>query len=150
MTTTKPLNFDAISKSLAAKAQTVLVLIPEFGGEVLLRKLDAVAGLALHRRHAAMDKDSQGMPKADDDRVEFFVVLLANSIVDEAGEKIFMAEDRRQILRALSFTSLSKAGVAALDLNEMTDKAAEAGEADRKKNSKSATRGPTPSSSPSS
>lgn len=143
------MTFEEIYKNMAATASTVDVDVPEFGGAVRLRKLSALAGVKLAKQFAEFEQTEDNQIKHDEDRVEFYVKLLANSIVDPAGELMFLDETRRAVLRSLSFSTLSKLGTAAVTLNNLSDDDDDA-RSKRKKNSKTSRSGTSPSTSPAS
>lgn len=116
------LDFAAIKAKLESSAQTLDVTVQEWDGNVRLRKMDAVAGMAITRKHASLPKDAKGNIREDADRVEFYVTLLANSIVDEEGTKIFHPHDKRPLLSDLTIGTLTGLAIKAMELNDLIDK----------------------------
>lgn len=113
-------NFETFKRTLAERSPAVDVSCPEVGGSVRLRRLSAAVGLAIGKQYNGLPK-VDGKPR-DDDMIELYVLLLANSIVDESGELFLQSEEGKAHLRSLSFGTISELGSEALILNGMAER----------------------------
>lgn len=108
------LNFEQIAAASETFRLTRDMEVAEWGGTVRIRKLDAVAGMDLGQRFESIrEVDGHRDPEA---LVEFYCVLLARSLVDEAGEPLFAGE-RQKLLRVQPLALLQRVGQAALEFN---------------------------------
>mgnify|MGYP001570879653 CR=1 FL=1 len=115
-----PLTFHEIEA--ARKAATFKsVPVPEWGGDVLLRKLGAAAYVSIADKSKAVPKDGQGNPTLSQETVDLYILMLSLSIVDQSGALIFRSPEARQFLRDEPFDVLDHLAAAAADLNELGD-----------------------------
>ncbi len=125
------LNREQIQAAAKVEDRYQTIPVPEWGGDVRLRKLSAAAGIQMGREHAALAKDDDGNPLSPDDAAAFYASLLALSIVDDEDRLQFDDDTGRAFLRSLTFGAQNVLGLAALRLNGMLAAQAE----DREKNS---------------
>jgi len=94
------------------------VPVPEWGGDVRLRRLDADDWLEFVDRLGQYDVDESGNFKRRSEMLSFGVDLLARSIVDEAGELAMDSEGGRKMLRQHPFI-LMRLVKEAMDLSSL-------------------------------
>ncbi len=123
------------------------VPVPEWGGDVRLRRLDADDWLEFVDRLGQYDVDEDGNFKRRSEMLSFGVDLLARSIVDETGELAMDSEGGRKMLRQHPFV-LMRLMKEAMDLSSLAADVDETIDA-AKKNSATADSESSASSSPS-
>lgn len=105
------LSFDDLKK--ASTLKTVDVDVPEFGGAIKLRQLDGKSGLCV------ATKAPQGDDKTGEAMSGFYVELIAQSVVDDAGALMLNSKEGRELIGGWPFNVLSSIGSAAAELNGM-------------------------------
>lgn len=142
-----PLTKEEIQAAAALSPETREVKVDLWGGTVILKKLGAAPALALGRKSLATPRNADGSFTSEEATVEFYVVLLANSIVGEDRQPLFLDTDGQEFLRRQPLKVLQTLAAEAIELNGLgaTDKPVE----EIKKKSKPARTGDSPSSSPS-
>lgn len=105
------LSFEDLKK--ASTLKTVDVEVPEFGGAIKLRQLNGKSGLGV------ATKAPQGDDKSGDAMAGFYVELVAQSVVDDAGGLMLDSKEGRELIGSWPFNVLSLIGSAAAELNGM-------------------------------
>lgn len=101
---------------LLAKANVITVAVPEWGGDVQIAKLTALAQLRLADLGQSLTKTQDGKIESPEDALRFTVEVLAATIVD-GDRRPFDNEDGRRFLQSESFTVLTRLMNAAMQLN---------------------------------
>lgn len=140
-----PLNLDDFRKASTATAFKDIEC-EELSGTVRLSKLRSREHIELIAKFAGLLNSEEAskngnVPTAV--QVEFFIEVLALSVVDEAGNKVFSAPGGREVLAGLSMATLLKIGNEAMEFLDFGKTAAE----DAKKNSKRSRKGSSRSGS---
>ncbi len=138
------LDFKQIKQHAGARPAHVDVKVEAWGGSVRLAA-DGRGG----RRGAGpavpeLWKRTSRVSGPDEDLVEFYVLLLANSIVSDHGERELLTAEGKEFLKEQDLGVLTQLGQAALKLNGFVDD--EAVES-AKKNSRKAPTGSSASAS---
>lgn len=139
-----PLNLDDFRKASTATAFKDIEC-EELGGTVRLAKLRSREHIELVAKFAELigkeGAKNDDLPTAV--QVGFFIEVLALSVVDEHGNKVFAAADGREVLAGLSMATLLKIGNEAMGFLDFGKAATE----DAKKNSKRSRNGSSRSGS---
>lgn len=109
------MNVAELREAMRASRTTIVISVPGFG-DVSLRSLDVTNGLRMMELAAAFVGKTNPTDMAD-----YWVELLALSIVDENGKQAFNDDDGREVIRGIRIDRLTKLGNAAVSLNGMTD-----------------------------
>lgn len=140
-----PLNLDDFRK-----ASTAIVFkdieCEELGGTVRLAKLRSREHIELASKFAQLAGSEEAAKNGDLPtavQVEFFIEVLALSVVDEHGNKVFSGTDGREVLSGLGMSALLKIGNEAMGFLDFGKAATE----DAKKNSKRSRKGSSRSDS---
>lgn len=136
------LNKAQIVAAASQLPETKEVEVKSWGGSVLIGKLGAVPALAIGKRLAGAKRDAADQLVADEDTIEFLIVLLKNCIIDANHAPMFQDGEGEAFLRKQPFTVLMELGEAAMEINNMAEKKPLDG---IKKKSKPAPTGASPS-----
>jgi hypothetical protein len=140
---TKPMSLTELRAKTLDKPLHVDIDVPDLG-TIRLKRLKADACMALGRQFTQAKADAQGELQPQD-LLDFYVLLLANSIVDEDDTPGLLSPEGKQIIARFPIQVLTQLGGAALELNEFRGGAAAV--AAREKNSPLVPIGSSPSSS---
>lgn len=113
-----PLSIEEITSAVERRPHTIDVPVPELGGEIRLMRVSIGAAIALGRKYQELPKGADGKP-TEEANVEFMVAILSHSIVDEQGQRGFLSEEGRDILRRFPPAVLTRLATAAHTLNGM-------------------------------
>lgn len=112
-----PLTKQQIQAAAGKAEETREVQVDFWGGKVTLAKLGAGPALALGRKSLSLPKNADGSFTSEQDTVDFYVLLLANSIVGDDGLPLFIDTDGQAFLHKQPLKVLQSLAAEAVDLN---------------------------------
>lgn len=112
------LSIDELRQAMTSARKIIEVDCPGIGS-VALRQLECTVGMKLASIAQDVETDSPNMRTIGEKMTEFYVELLAASIVDQEGKPGFDSIEGREILRNLRIDQLTTIGNAAIELNGM-------------------------------
>lgn len=112
------LSIEELRKVMSSARRIIEVDCPGIG-TVALRQLDCTVGMKLASIAQQVGSDADNSIVVGEKMTEFYVELLAASIVDENGNTGFDTPDGRAMLRHLRIDQLTSIGNAAIELNGM-------------------------------
>lgn len=113
------MDLQSMRAAMEKARKSVTIEVPELGGPLTLRQLDAMSGMAV----GLMLGGKEVSQLSAEESTAFFALLISRSVVGDDGLKPLDSDEGRAFIAEWPFATLIDVGTAAAQLNGLGDSA---------------------------